>query len=211
MSRSAACSVLVVLFCCTVVRAYSANKKDPIIIIAGADDVSRASNSSFPLGSVFSILSPTGTSPLNLLGGSPCVVLGIELPLCLFSNGTDFTWTSLTFSITPSPQSPPFTCLALGYFSNCSFSDQDTQVTFSGGSGLAAGDVFLFAVVGWDVNSTFAGEASGSDYYSGTLSRPVLPEAPAQRSQPSSAEIFRGGQVAVRNHHEMIPESDSAT
>jgi hypothetical protein len=203
MSRSAACGVIAVLFSCTIVRALSANHKDPIIVIAGDDDVSRASDSSFPLGSVFSILSPTGTSPLDLLGGSPCVILGIELPLCLFSNGTDFTWTTLTFSITPSPQSPPFTCLALAYFSNCSFSDENATVTFSGGSGLPMRAVFLFAVVGWDANTTFAGNASGSDPYSGTLTRPLLPEAPAPRSYPSSREIFLNGQTILRDHDEL--------
>jgi len=200
MFRSATFSAIAVLLFCTQVRASSAGARDPIIIIAGDDDVMRASSSSFPLGGTFSILSPTGTSPLSLLGGSPCVVLGIELPLCLFSNGTDFTWTSLTFTIAPSPQLPPFTCLALAYFSRCRFSSRNKQVTFSGGSGLPAGGVFVFTVVGWDPNTTFAGKATGAGNDGATLRRLLSPRVPARRSQPSTAEAILDGQVPLRDH-----------
>lgn len=199
MLRSAMLWAVVLLVSCGAACAAGVNTKDPIIIIAGDDDVSRANSSSFPLGSVFSILSPTGTSPLSLLGGSPCEVLGIELPLCLFSNGTDFTWTTLTFSITPKPiLGLVYTCLALAYFSDCNFSEDHQNVTFSGGSGLPAGGAFLFAVVLWSPNSTFAGEAAGSQAGSGTSWRSSLPGAPV--SQPSTAAIFLDGHVAIRDH-----------
>jgi hypothetical protein len=179
-------------------------QSDPEVIIAGDGDLTGA----FPLGSSFSILSPTGTSPLHLLGGSPCEVLGIELPLCLFSNGTDFTWSTLTFSISPAVQPLGFTCLALAYFSRCQFSDHNQKVTFSGGSGLAAGDVFLFAVVGWAPNTTFAGKAFAPESSSRILERPLLPRTPARGPQSSSAEIFRDGQIALANHYRLRLETD---
>jgi hypothetical protein len=194
--RSATFGAVAALLCCMAGRAAAVNAKDPIIIIAGDDDVTGG----YPLGSSFSILSPTGSSPLHLLGGSPCVVLGIELPLCLFSNGTDFTWTTLSFSIAPGHQTGPFTCLALAYFSQCRFSDENRKVAFVGGKGIAAGDVFLFAVVSWLPNTTFSGEATGSESISGGASwRPSLPRAPAPRSQPSQAELFRDGHIASRD------------
>jgi hypothetical protein len=210
MFRPVTLWAVTLLVCCAGARAAGANGGDPVIIIAGGDNVA-SSSASFPLGSVFSILSPTGTSPLRLPGGSPCEVAGIEVPLCLFSNGTDFTWTTLTFSITPSLPLPPFTCLYLAYFSSCQFSDQHKKVTFSGGMGIAAGDVFLFAVVGWLPNTTFSGNATGAEASSGTSWRPLLPRAPAPRPQPSTAELFLGGQVALRDHCRLRVVADSAT
>lgn len=208
-SASVAFWVVTLLLCCAWAQAAGTNAKDPIIIIAGGGDVASSSDG-FPLGSVFSILSPTGTSPLSLLGGSACNVLGIELPLCLFSNGTDFTWTSVTFSVTPGLQPPGLICLALGYFSQCKFTDNNHQVVFSGGSGLPSGDIFLFAVVGWDLNTTFAGQAAGSESSSGTVWRPLLPGTAAPHSEPSTAELFLNGHVALRDRSRLRAVAESA-
>jgi hypothetical protein len=200
-----------VLFCCTGAGAATRPAKDPEVIIAGGGDsaMGGGGSSAFPLGSVFSILSPSGTSPINLHNGTPCEVAGIQIPLCLFSNATDFTWTTLTLSITPVHQMGPFTCLPLLYFAHCAFSDNNTKVTFSGGTGIPVGDVFLFSVILWLPNTTFSGDATGAEASSGTVRRPLLPRAPAPRSEPSTAELFLDGHVALRDHCRLRVVADS--
>jgi hypothetical protein len=139
--------------CCAAARADSIPIGDPEVIIGGG-------NGSLPVNASFSFISPTGTSPISLPGGSPCLVLGIiSLPDCIVQNGTSSTWTSLSFDISPRGQIGPFVCVALDYFSNCSFNRSGTQVTFSGGSGIGAGDDFLVEVVAWLPNTQFDGRA----------------------------------------------------
>ena len=193
-SASAMFSVIALFLSCSGARATSDNSGDPIIVIAGGGDAVPG----FPLGNSFSILSPSGTSPLNLPGGSACEVSGIELPLCLFSNGTEATWTTLTFLIAPGSQTGVFTCLALAYFSKCRFSDHNQSVVFAGGQGIASGDTFLFAVVSWLPNTTFSGKATRAE--SGArLSRPLLHSALGPRPEPSLAQLFLDGHVPLRD------------
>jgi len=146
------------LLCAVCAQAAKKPIKDPQAIIAGG-------TGSLPVGSLFSFVSPTGTSPLSLPGGSACLVGVTELLDCIFSNGTDERWTSLTLTITPSGQIGPFTCLALAYFSGCFFSNNHTKVTFFGGTGMPAGGDFLIAVVLWLPGTKFSVQATsgGSD------------------------------------------------
>jgi len=139
--------------CCAAAHADSIPIHDPEVIMAGG-------SGSLPVGSAFSFTSPSGTSPISLLGGSPCLVAGIiSVPDCIFKNATKSTWTSLSFDISPGNQIGPFVCTALDYFANCSFNSSGTQVTFSGGPGIGAGDDFLVEVIAWLPNTQFEGRA----------------------------------------------------
>ncbi len=142
-----------VLLCCSWAHASTSSIKDPQVIIAGG-------SGSFPVGSEFSFISPSGTSPVSLPGGSPCVVSGISVPLCLFQNASHFGWGTLTFTISPGGQTGSFSCTALAYFTGCSFNETGTRVIFFGGTGIAAGHDFVVEVIGWAAGSTFEGEGA---------------------------------------------------
>jgi hypothetical protein len=138
---------------CAAARADSIRPHDPEVIIGGG-------KGSLPVGSIFSFISPSGTSPITLSGGSPCLVGGIiSLPDCIFKNATNSTWTGLSFTITPDGQIGPFVCITLDDFSRCSFNSAGTEVTFSGGPGIGAGDDFLVEVVLWLPGTQFSGQA----------------------------------------------------
>jgi len=101
-------SVGIIGACCAATRGDPTRRRgDPEVIIAGG-------KGSFPVGSAFSIVSPSGTSPINLSGGSPCLVAGISVPDCVFQNVSDSTWSA--FAISPTGQKGPFSCSALAYF-----------------------------------------------------------------------------------------------
>jgi hypothetical protein len=174
-----------VTLCCACAQAARKPIKDPQVIVAGG-------GGSFPVGDVFQIVSPSGTSPINLSGGSPCAVAGVQIPDCIFQNSTDFTWSALTFSISPGNQRGPFTCLALAYFSKCSFNKAGTSVTFSGGTGIGAGDDFLVEVILWRPGTTFAGSATESG--DSALRSPW--RVPARRSEPATIALFLDGHAA---------------
>lgn len=161
--------------------------KDPQVIIAGGDG-------SFPVGSSFSFISPSGTSPISLPDGSPCLVGQVSVLDCLFANASGFNWSSLTFSISPGGQKGPFSCSALAYFAGCSFNEAGTKVTFFGGNGIAAGKDFVVAVIGWSPGTTFDGEAKGQEA-SGTAFKATVQYTPA--SEPRTAAVFLNGQVAL--------------
>jgi len=194
----------VVISCCILAQAGKKPFKnpenplgDPQVIIAGG-------KGSLPVGSIFSFVSPSGTSPVSLLGGSPCVVglLGTVLGDCVFQNGTDSNWTSLNFSISPSDQVPPFTCLALAYFSDCFFNKSGTQVTFFGGKGISPGDDFLIAVVLWLPKTLFSITATQA----GSSSRiGPAPYRPAVPSSGSSMALFLSGHLPVNWRRALVP------
>lgn len=143
---------VIILAGCPAARADSIPARDPEVIMAGG-------RGSLPVGSVFSFISPSGTSPITLLGGSPCLVGLIAIGNCVFENGTGSTWTSLTFDITPGGQIPPFVCLALAYFTTCQFNSNGTEVTFSGGSGIGKNQDFTLEVLLWFPQTQFNGTA----------------------------------------------------
>jgi len=174
--RSAAVAITIALATlASVCGAASPTKtKDPQVIIAGA-------RGSFPVGSVFSILSPTGTSPISYPGGSPCVLGLIPVFDCVFTNASGFKWSSLSFAISPSGQIGPFICLPLAYFSTCSFNKQGTQVVFSGGPGLGAGSDFVLIVLLWLPRTTFSATATR-----GPSSRTALERSPRGFPAPGS-------------------------
>lgn len=184
------CVVLVgtmIIFRCACAQAAREPGHDPQVIIAGG-------GGSFPVGNIFQILSPSGTSPLNLLGGSACVILGIQIPDCIFQNGTTSTWSSLTFSISPGHQIGPFVCLALAYFSKCSFNKMGTSVTFSDGQGIAPGEDFLVVVLLWLPETTFAGTATESD---DSAARVPIRRAQPRYSERSTLTLFLNCQPAL--------------
>ncbi len=138
---------------CAAARADSIRPHDPEVIIGGG-------KGSLPVGSTFSFISPSGTSPITLSGGSPCLVGGIiSVPDCIFKNATSSTWTGLRFTMSPKGQIGPFVCVALDYFSTCSFNSTGTRVTFSGGPGIGGGDDFLVEVILWLPDTQFSGQA----------------------------------------------------
>ena len=160
---------------------------DPQVIIAGG-------KGSLPVGPAFSFVSPSGTSPISLSGGSPCVVTGLNTILddCVFQNGTDSNWTSLSFTISPSGQIGPFTCLALAYFNGCFFNNSGTQVTFFGGTGIGSGDDFQIAVVGWLAQTAFSVTATVAD------SKKKVQADARQATSPapgSAMALFLGGHI----------------
>ncbi len=167
--------------------ATTGSSRDPQVIIAGG-------HGSFPVGSLFSFVSPTGSSPITLKNGSPCVVRGIAVPDCLFRNGSGFRWSSLTFFIKPGGQTGPFTCIALAYFKNCFFNKLGTMVTFSGGEGIDPGDDFVVAVVSWLQGTAFEGVASRA----GVPASWGLPHGPALPSEPGNAALLMNDVVFLR-------------
>ena len=190
-------TVTTVILCCACARAAGKPIRDPQVIIAGG-------GGSFPVGNIFQILSPSGTSPINLQGGSPCVILGLAVPDCIFQNSTSSTWTALTFSISPGRQIGPFICLALAYFSKCSFNKAGTSVTFSGGTGIGAGEDFLVEVVLWLPGTTFAGTATES---ADSALRAPRRSSPELRSQQSTFALFLDGHVPLEDWRRFRPPS----
>jgi hypothetical protein len=166
-----------VLACCPAARSDSIPAGDPEVIMAGG-------KGSLPVGSIFSFVSPTGTSPITLFGGSPCVVGLIAVLDCVFQNASGSTWSSLTFDISPSGQIPPFTCLSLAYFTNCTFNSTGNQVTFSGGPGIGVRQDFTVEVLLWFPETQFSGKAQ--------------PDPPADPTpEPPIADLFLIGFAAL--------------
>src|SRR2546423_939782 len=141
-SRILICVCLALLCGAQMQAAEKPRIKDPQVIVAGA-------KGSLRVGSIFSFISPSGTSPITLPNGSGCAVNLLNLVEldCIFQNGTDSTWTGLNFTIAPGDQSGLFVCLPLSYFNHCFFNKDHTQLTFYGGTGIAKDDEFLIAVL----------------------------------------------------------------
>jgi hypothetical protein len=187
--RSAAVGVTIVLAGLTSVYGAARPTKDPQVIIANG-------KGSFPVGSVFRVLSPTGTSPISFPGGSPCVLGVIQVLDCVFTNASGSKWRSLSFAISPGNQIGPFSCLALAYFSTCSFNNHGTQVVFSGGAGLAPGADFLIVVLLWFPGTTFSATATKANS-SRTALEPSPRSFPAPGSEPAAAvTVFLQGHAA---------------
>jgi hypothetical protein len=177
------------LVCAVCAQAAKKPIKDPQVIIAGG-------TGSLPVGSLFSFISPSGTSPITLLNGSPCLVGLTQLLDCIFKNGTDSRWSSLTLTITPGGQTGPFTCLALAYFSGCFFNSDGTQLTFFGGRGLPAGGDFLIAVLLWQPGTTFSIQATLAGSDGPVLKRKSTYDPLPPKSEPPSVTLFLKGHVA---------------
>jgi len=187
--RSAAVGVTMVLAGLASAHGAARPAKDPQVIIANG-------KGSFAVGSVFSVFSPTGTSPISLPHGSPCVLGIFEVLDCVFTNASGFKWSSLSFTISPANQIGPFTCLALAYFSTCSFNEQGTQVVFSGGSGLGPGADFLLVVLLWFPRTTFSATATRANS-SRTALEPSARSSPGPGSDPApAATVFLQGHAA---------------
>lgn len=170
------------LLCSSQVQAIPKPVRDPQVIIAGG-------TGSFPVGSPFLFISPTGTSPINLLNGSPCVIDLFKISDCLFKNASGFKWKTLTFTISPGGQKGPFTCLALIAFLGCNFNKQGTQVTFFGGLGLANGQDFVVEVLLWGPGTSFQATGSGDSSAQRELSAPQ-PAVATSRLQASLATFI---------------------
>jgi hypothetical protein len=177
-----------VLACCPAARSDSIPAGDPEVIMAGG-------TGSLPVGSIFSFVSPTGTSPITLSGGSACVAGSISVPDCVFQNASRSTWTSLIFDVSPSGQTGPFSCAALAYFANCSFNSTGTQVTFYGGS-IGARQDFLVEVLFWSPGTQFSAQAQ---------SDPPADQTP----EPPIAKLFLIGFAALLARQRLWPSRSS--
>jgi hypothetical protein len=103
---------------------------------------------------LFSFISPTGTSP----GTSPCVIGGVNDDVCDFLNLSGQDWTKLVF--TASPGGDLSSCQPLVGFTNCEVNQQGgpnipTVFTFFGGPGIPNGVAFGFSTEGWEANTRF--------------------------------------------------------
>lgn len=129
---------------------FASSLNDPKIIVGGGG------SAPFPdtvtvTGNTFSF-DTTGASP-------PCTVNNISDPDCSFINGNNYTWTTLTFFITPVQGG--LSCDGGFFFANCSVNDQLGIVTFSGGSGIGPGGFFQMITTGFENPTGFAGQANG--------------------------------------------------
>lgn len=130
-------------------RASPAN--DPRIIIGGG-------SGSVSVTGSFTIVSPTGTSPSSLAGGSPCIVNGIPDDTCTLLNVSGFDFSTLTFTVSGNTNTQGgFSCDPGTFFQNCTFNAADTEVTFSGGPGIRAGFDFSLTFEGWSPGTSFQG------------------------------------------------------
>lgn len=127
---------------------------DPSIIIRGGGGSFGLTGSTFTIGTV------NGTSPAE----SPCFVGDTQVADCVFQNATGSGWSTLVFVVNFS--SPPVGIFACGFefdiFSSCSVDVTATSATytFSGGTGIRAGQEFVFDVLGWAAGTTFDGTAT---------------------------------------------------
>jgi hypothetical protein len=132
---------------------------DPKIVIGG--NGGQPFLNTVTVGNNFSFLSPSGTSP----GTSPCEVFGeIQDNDCSFINGTNLTFTSLLFKITPTQGN--LSCDGGTFFLQCSVNDQLGTITFSQcntdgcGTGIGPGVFFTTSVEGFLAGSNFDVTAS---------------------------------------------------
>src|SRR5437016_5217690 len=186
------------LACAACAQAAKKPINDPQVIIAGG-------TGSLPVRSLFSFISPTGTSPITLLDGSPCLVGLTQLLDCIFKNGTDSNWSSLTLTMSPGGQRGPFTCLALAYFSGCFFNSDGTQLTFFGGRGLRAGADFLIVVLLWQPGTTFTVKATLGGSNGPVLRRKSTYDPLLPKSEPPSLTLFLNGHVARAQWRRLQP------
>jgi hypothetical protein len=131
-------------------------------------------------GTIFSFISPTGTSP----GTSACVIDGVDDDVCDFLNLSGVDWTTLQFTV--SPGGDLSSCQPLFGFTNCDVSQQGnstspTIFTLSGGTGIPDGTAFGFSTQGWAEDALFDVVANGA----------------ANVPEPSSAASLLGGLVLV--------------
>src|SRR3984885_1319253 len=105
-------------------------------------------------GTIFSFISPTGTSP----GTSACVIDGVDDDVCDFLNISGVDWTKLQFTV--SPGGDLSSCEPLYGFSNCDVLQQGgsgspTIFALSGGTGIPDGTAFGLSTQGWAANAEF--------------------------------------------------------
>jgi len=173
-----------ILFVTTPAWAGQLPGTDPRIIIGPG-------SGSLPIGSTFIFDSPTGSSPVTLPDGSPCIVNNIPEPDCVFQNSTSVTFSSLTFDInTVLPPGSELGCSVIigGPFTNCSFGpDSDGYFfTFTGGPGVAPEGDFAVSVEGWNPNSNFGVGANG-----------ITPPTPTPESGTMVLFLTGGGALAL--------------
>jgi hypothetical protein len=112
-------------------------------------------------GTIFSFISPTGTSPST----SACVIDGVDDDVCDFLNLSGVAWTTLQFTV--SPGGDLSSCQPTFGFANCDVSQQGdatspTIFTLSGGNGIPDGTAFGFSTQGWAADAVFDVAANGA-------------------------------------------------
>jgi hypothetical protein len=150
--------LLQLAFCVLVLVGISLadSMNDPRVIIGGGGSPT-GPNTFTVIGNTFSFTADTGNSP-------PCTVNEQNDPDCSFINGNPYTWTSLTFFI--SPVQGNLSCDGGFFFAGCSVNDQLGIITFtecSGdvcGSGIGPGGFFQMVVQGFQAPTGFTGNAN---------------------------------------------------
>jgi PEP-CTERM motif len=141
---------------------------DPRVVVGGG-------TGSAPVGFTFLFGTPSGCSPIanpfcaqDNQVGSPCTMNNSSVPGCVFQNGTETRFTSLTIDVdTTFPAGASLECGGVnkeGPFSHCSFGfDADGAIfTFTGGPGVPRGGDFSISVDGWKPDTDFGVSASGT-------------------------------------------------
>jgi hypothetical protein len=142
--------------------------------LAAASSLSALVSPSAPAGIItptFTVESPSGTSPVTLPGGSPCILIQgpfmTTSPNCYFqndmtTNGVGDTITSLTFdAFGVNPSSVECGFLTGSPFSSCTVEaiSGGTAVDFTGGS-IVYGQDFTLAFVGFPKDFSFGSSAT---------------------------------------------------
>jgi PEP-CTERM motif len=148
-------SVLVLVGC-----SFANSMNDPKVVIGGTG--APLLETVTVSGNTFSFVSPSGTSP----GTSPCIVNSQTDTDCSIINGNDFTWSSLTFLITPTQGN--LSCDGGSFFAHCTVNNKLGIITFSSGcvedfctSGIGPGGSFAMSVEGFLAGTGFGVTANG--------------------------------------------------
>jgi len=149
--------VVIVTLCMLLCSSFAAADtiNDPSISIGGSSAVGFGI-----FQTTFFFTSPSGTSPGNLPGGSPCIGgVHVAVANCVFLNLTGQSIASITIEPMSAPGPGPFSCFAGGPFTNCTVSPDGTSFVFSGGTGIPTqyppNRSFQISVVGWQPGECF--------------------------------------------------------
>lgn len=126
---------------------------DPKMIIGGGGNTPHWLDTVTVTGNTFSFTAPNGNSP-------PCTVNNVNDPDCSFINGNNYTWTSLTFFI--SPVQGNLSCSGGFFFTNCTVNNTLGIITFSGGPGIGPDGFFNMITQGFQAPTSFTGNANAT-------------------------------------------------
>ncbi len=135
---------------------FADSLNDPKIIVGGGGNTPILDQITIT-GNTFSVFSSTGTTP-------PCTVNGQSDPTCEVTNGNNYTWTTLSFLISPTQGN--LSCDGGFFFAGCSVNNDLGIVSFFAcngqfcDSGITPGGTFIFEAQGFLPNTGFGGTAN---------------------------------------------------